>query len=424
MLKLFTARTKEKVENSNKRDNIITKSNTTMKQTYLKSLFLSLLMIVVGNIGALAGEEVISFSADTDKGSVTNNGQTSTGDQITKSGVTIFSSNGCLGSGSYRVYTNGNLSISTTEGNITKVEITCNGTTDGNKDYNPNKFTLNSGSTGSYSGSGYIGTWTGEATSVVLDASAQVRMSKIEVTVNTGESNKILKGIMLSGEYPTTFFVGDEFSFGETGTVTAVYDDNSTKVVTDKAMFSGYDMSTVSNQTVTVSYTEGEVTVTTTYDITVKEAPAFHYEKVTTAPSDWNGEYLIVYEGGSLAFDGGLSTLDAIGNTISVTIKDNKIASSEAVDAATFTIAKNDAGTYSNNNLYCFHATCLLRHPLRGASPDKKFCSRLSCIWQFRATLSCVSEHVRKGILILSLFVSGKVHTCQSFHIRKKALLV
>ena len=81
--------------------------------------------------------------------------------------------------------------------------------------------------------------------------------------------NKTLTGIMLSGDYPTTFFVGDEFSFGETGTVTAVYDDNSTKVVTKLATFSGYDMNTAGNQTVTVSYTERGVTKEQTYEITV-----------------------------------------------------------------------------------------------------------------------------------------------------------
>ena len=63
------------------------------------------------------------------------------------------------------------------------------------------------------------------------------------------------------------------------------------------------------------------------------------YIKVTSAPSDWSGEYLIVYEGGNVAFNGALTTLDATDNTISVTISDNTIASSTAVDAATFTIA-------------------------------------------------------------------------------------
>lgn len=64
------------------------------------------------------------------------------------------------------------------------------------------------------------------------------------------------------------------------------------------------------------------------------------YVKVTTNLSDWSGEYLIVYEAGNKAFNGGLSTLDAVNNYIEVTIDNDKIASSETTDAA-FTIAKS-----------------------------------------------------------------------------------
>ena len=82
-----------------------------------------------------------------------------------------------------------------------------------------------------------------------------------------------LASIALSGEYPTSFFVGDAFST-EGMTVTATYEDNSTKDVTSKAQFSGYDMATVSSsQTVIVSYTEGEVTKTASYQIEVKAIP-------------------------------------------------------------------------------------------------------------------------------------------------------
>ena len=65
------------------------------------------------------------------------------------------------------------------------------------------------------------------------------------------------------------------------------------------------------------------------------------YVKVTEDANDLSGEYLIVYEAGSLAFNGGLTTLDAVSNTISVTIDDNTIASTDDTDAAKFTITKN-----------------------------------------------------------------------------------
>lgn len=65
------------------------------------------------------------------------------------------------------------------------------------------------------------------------------------------------------------------------------------------------------------------------------------YQKVTSAPSDWSGTYLIVYEDGSKAFNGSLATLDAANNNISVTIGANIIASNPTTDAYSFVIAKS-----------------------------------------------------------------------------------
>ena len=68
------------------------------------------------------------------------------------------------------------------------------------------------------------------------------------------------------------------------------------------------------------------------------------YVKVTSAPTDWSGEYLIVYEGGNVAFDGSLTTLDASGNVINVTINDNTIEANETTNAAKFIIAAITGG--------------------------------------------------------------------------------
>ena len=162
-------------------------------------------------------------------------------------------------------------------------------------------------------------------------------------------SDATLTGISLSG-YTEEFNVGDEFSFG--GTVTATYDDESSKTVTSKAVFSEPDMTTEGRKEVTVSYSEGGVTKEATYYITVNPVSdnpnTDYYEKVTTAPSDWSGEYLIVYDEGSVAFNGALETLDAANNTIEVVMDYNKIAATNAVKAAAFTIAKMEgADTYS-----------------------------------------------------------------------------
>lgn len=65
------------------------------------------------------------------------------------------------------------------------------------------------------------------------------------------------------------------------------------------------------------------------------------YVKVTEAPDDWSGTYLIVYEAGNVAFNGALTTLDAVSNTISVSIFNGEITANDATNAAAFTIAKN-----------------------------------------------------------------------------------
>jgi hypothetical protein len=77
-----------------------------------------------------------------------------------------------------------------------------------------------------------------------------------------------LKSIAVSGQ-KTAYNVGDAF---DKPTVTATYSDESTKTVTDAAVFDGYNLSAAGTQTVTVQYTEEGVTVSTTYSITVSQA--------------------------------------------------------------------------------------------------------------------------------------------------------
>lgn len=78
-----------------------------------------------------------------------------------------------------------------------------------------------------------------------------------------------------------------------------------------------------------------------------------YFVKVTSAPSDWSGTYLIVYESGNVAFDGSLTTLDAVSNTKSATITNGEIEATEAMMAITFDIAKNgDAYTVKSKSGY------------------------------------------------------------------------
>ena len=100
-------------------------------------------------------------------------------------------------------------------------------------------------------------------TSVTIGYGGKSCSQAITVTA----ASKTLSSISISGSYKTSFTVGDTFTFG--GTVTANFSDSTTQNVTSSATFSGYNMSSAGNQTVTVSYTYGGTTKTTSYSITV-----------------------------------------------------------------------------------------------------------------------------------------------------------
>jgi hypothetical protein len=98
-------------------------------------------------------------------------------------------------------------------------------------------------------------------------------------TTFTPTAAKVFSSISLSGDFPTTFEEGDEFD--HTGmTVTAHFDDSSTSDVTSSATFTGYNMSTLGSQTVTVSVTISSTTKTATYTITINEKVIDHYELI------------------------------------------------------------------------------------------------------------------------------------------------
>jgi hypothetical protein len=152
----------------------------------------------------------------------------------------------------------------------------------------------------------------------------------------------VLSSITLSGQTTNYTVGGDTFSF--TGTVTAIYSNGATKTVTPTQV-STPDMTTAGDKEVTVTYTEEGVTATAKYTITVSVAAATkkYYEKVTTAPSDWSGTYLIV--AGTSAANGTITSKWLKYNSVS--ISNNQIESTSAVDAIAVTIKKESDGNYS-----------------------------------------------------------------------------
>lgn len=127
----------------------------------------------------------------------------------------------------------------------------------------------------------------------------------------------------------------------------------------DEWHFVGWSSANIPTATTSATILSGEYSPTADVDLyavysaEVSSGGTPKYTKVTSAPSDWSGEYLIVYETGAVAFNGGLATLDATENTISVSISSSEIEANSTTDAAKFTIAKkNDAYTIQSASGY------------------------------------------------------------------------
>ena len=95
---------------------------------------------------------------------------------------------------------------------------------------------------------------------------------------------------------------------------------------------------------------EGETVYSDMITITQKaNVPTTTYAKVTSTADITDGNYLIVYEGASVAFDGSLETLDAVSNTIDVEIENDTIVTDKD---AYFTIDVTNGTIKSCSGLY------------------------------------------------------------------------
>lgn len=145
----------------------------------LRYFFAAAMAVVALNVSA---QTTVTFDATVDKGTHTSSDPGE--DQITKDGVTIAVSNGCMNlTDQYRCYKNATFTVTSTAGNIQKVEMTC--TVAGAEKYGPGCFT--DPTTGTYAYEDKVGTWTGDAPSFTLTATLnQVRPTLIVVTLAGG----------------------------------------------------------------------------------------------------------------------------------------------------------------------------------------------------------------------------------------------
>ena len=209
----------------------------------------------------------------------------------------------------------------------------------------------------------------GQEAKLVEFLNSVVKVTGYHIGVYNTSLNTMLVSVEQSGE--PFFTVSDEtISIGAAANSTATFSINSnvdwTVTSSDQENFQVSETAGNGSKEITVTATENTtgavreaiITVSTTADVVTKEykiavtqsAPASgdvkHYVKITSAPADWSGQYLIVYEGeeGALAFDGSLETLDAVNDYKEVSIEADAIESNTETDALSFTIESVASG--------------------------------------------------------------------------------
>ena len=169
---------------------------------------------------------------------------------------------------------------------------------------------------------------------VTITATANEAIETCEVTINKADLTKIE---CISTPKPT-YYVGDSFS---KPTIRATYANNATQTVTNYCQFTGFDLNTAGNYTVTVSYTENNITKETTFNI---EVIAVRLESIATA-----GTFKTSYVEDD--------TFDATGLKLTLTYNDtrkNKTITSGYVVDTTTKLKKTDTSwtvSYTENGV-------------------------------------------------------------------------
>ena len=114
----------------------------------------------------------------------------------------------------------------------------------------------------------------------------QIKITNISVTYVNTSSAAVLSSLSLNTDSVTkTFTVNDTFSYSGL-VVTAVYSDASEVTLSSGYSVSSPDMTSTGNKEVTVSYTDGSVTKTATYSITVNDASSGDSFKLVTTKNE------------------------------------------------------------------------------------------------------------------------------------------
>lgn len=232
----------------------------------MKKLLLLFAAMFIGTVSLFAEEKVVTITGE-DALWTTNAGAQSKD----KDGVTIATSNGVFNANSsqYRAYASSTFTVSVSEGTITGIEFTCavSGTAKGG----PGNFV--DCTIGDYAYEDKAGTWTGTASSVSWSAQAQVQMTSIVVTYETGNVTPAPEATALSlaeaTPVKTEYRVGEAFCT-EGLVATATFSDESTKDVTESVKWTCEPaVIAADTKSVTVTASYNGLTASKNFDVTV-----------------------------------------------------------------------------------------------------------------------------------------------------------
>ena len=266
-----------------------------MKQKLLNSIRLRAMMLVAVMCAAFAGQAWatdVTFTPGTDTGATS----------VTKSGVTATMTT-MNNSSYYQIYANQSATFSVASGNITKIEFTC--TASGTTKYGPGNSSAN---VGSYSYSGSTGTWTGEASSVTISSTAQVRMTSLTITYTAAAPSYTITAVRNNDSYGTVSLTGTTITATPAAGYRVVAGDGGYTVTLGSATVTNngdntFSVTPSSDCTVQINF-EAIPTHTATFSVngntsrtaTVAEGAAITFpEAVETTPGD--GEFPKIISG-------------------------------------------------------------------------------------------------------------------------------
>ena len=318
----------------------------------LQTFFVIMLMLLTGGGIISAGEVTVTFTAGTDKGSQSS---ASTADKVSKDNVTIESTKGAFAAAQYRFGASSSNTFKAA-GKITKIVLTC--TASGTATYGPGNMST---SDGQYTAEDKIGTWTGNADSVVFKASAQVRATEIAVTYITDDTSQKTKTTLTFTES-----ANKTFAINETEDITF------TNIATLSPNVEGASITYTSSDTEVATVTDkGEVTVTTakagtttitasyagdnsyaaseaSYLVTVKSAESTgEWTKTSLSDLTSTDKVVIVDLSSSRAMSNDNGTSKAP-QAISITLSSDKSSLTGTInDNLVWTVANNGDNTYT-----------------------------------------------------------------------------